>query len=350
MRSVLEFRLKLVKWSCVQMNVSAVLTFLFVLTLSVFPQDPPAPVITVRKGVSIVVDVKEITGASGSTVANILKNDVQLSGALALGDANSSTVTVTGIASTGAFSGKVIDKSGSTILQKAYPGEASHAVHEFADSLVETLTGQKGIASSKIGFVADRAGHKEIYTCDYDGKNVLQLTHDNAISVSPALSPDGKKLAYTTEDSQSGYQAPRRFFASFARAAEGSLFSALVGPLFTPRNVARAVLAGDADIGSLDSYAHDLLRRHEPELAAGLRTVATTAPTPVPPLVAAAGTPRETLLRLREALFAVAAAEELADAREALLIEGFTAVDRADYRVLIDAAHEADRLGYPRLA
>jgi TolB protein len=203
MRSVLEFRLKLVKWSCVQMNVSAVLTFLFVLTLSVFPQDPPAPVITVRKGVSIVVDVKEITGASGSTVANILKNDVQLSGALALGDANSSTVTVTGIASTGAFSGKVIDKSGSTILQKAYPGEARHAVHEFADSLVETLTGQKGIASSKIGFVADRAGHKEIYTCDYDGKNVLQLTHDNAISVSPALSPDGKKLAYTGY--QSGY-------------------------------------------------------------------------------------------------------------------------------------------------
>ncbi|HVS56501.1 MAG TPA: PhnD/SsuA/transferrin family substrate-binding protein [Casimicrobiaceae bacterium] len=167
------------------------------------------------------------------------------------------------------------------------------------------------------------------------------------LTVTDAL---GKKLAYTTEDSQSGYQAPRRFFASFARAADGSLFSALVGPLITPRNVARAVLAGDADIGSLDSYAHDLLRRHEPELAAGLRTVATTAPTPLPPLVAAAGTPRETLLRLRGALLAVAAAEELADAREALVIEGFTAVDRANYRVLIDAAHEADRLGYPRLA
>src|ERR1700737_298696 len=83
------------------------------------------------------------------------------------------------------------------------------------------------------------------------------------LTVTDAL---GKKLAYTTEDSQSGYQAPRRFFASFARAA---------------------------------------------------------------------GTPRATLSRLHEALFAVAAAGELADAREALLIEGFTAVDRADYRVLI---------------
>ena len=33
--------------------------------------------------------------------------------------------------------------------------------------------------------------------------NVLQLTHDNAISVSPALSADGRRLAYTGY--QSGY-------------------------------------------------------------------------------------------------------------------------------------------------
>jgi len=185
------------------MKVPVVLTLLFVFSLSLVAQDPPAPVITVRKGVSIIVDVKDVAGAAGSSAVAVLKNDIQLSGALTLGDADSATVTVSGIASAGAFSGKAIDKNGNPILQKAYPGEIRHAIHEFVDSLVETLTGQKGIASSKIAFVADRTGHKEIYTCDYDGKNVLQLTHDNAISVSPALSADGRRLAYTGY--QSGY-------------------------------------------------------------------------------------------------------------------------------------------------
>lgn len=160
----------------------------------------------------------------------------------------------------------------------------------------------------------------------------------------------GRSLAYTTEDSQSGYQAPRRFFASFPGAAEGPLFASLVGPLITPSNVVRAVLDGDADVGPLDSYAHDLMRRHQPDLTTHLRTIATTTRTPIPPLVAAAGTAPGTVSRLREALVAVADTEELASVREALLIHGFAAVDPAAYRVLLDAAREADRLGYPRLA
>ncbi len=160
----------------------------------------------------------------------------------------------------------------------------------------------------------------------------------------------GTRLAYTTEDSQSGYQAPRRFFAPFAGSPSVPLFASMVGPLITPRNVVRAVLDGDAEVGPLDSYAHDLMRRHQPELTAQLRTIATTARTPIPPLVAAAGTPTDTVSRLRDALGAVSAADELSSVRDALLIEGFTWVDAANYQVLIDAAHEADRLGYPRLA
>jgi len=75
----------------------------------------------------------------------------------------------------------------------------------------------------------------------------------------------GRKFAYTTEDSQSGYQAPRLLFARHAHGA--ALFSATVGPLVTPRRIVEAVVAGDADAGPLDSYVHDLLRLHEPALA-----------------------------------------------------------------------------------
>ena len=52
------------------------------------------------------------------------------------------------------------------------------------------------------------------------------------------------------------------------------LFAEAVGPLVTPRNVALAVAEGRADVGPLDSYAHDLLRTHEPALAAALRVIA----------------------------------------------------------------------------
>jgi TolB protein len=171
--------------------------------LVLFGEDASGPVITVRKGTSIVIETKEFTGAAGAAASNVLKNDVQLSGALSAGDASTATIIVSGSATGSNFSAQATEKTGGVILQKTYAGDTRHTVHQFTDELIETLTGQKGIALSKIGFVSDRTGHKEIYTCDYDGANVLQLTHDGAISVSPALSPDGRRLAYTGY--QSGY-------------------------------------------------------------------------------------------------------------------------------------------------
>ena len=59
------------------------------------------------------------------------------------------------------------------------------------------------VARAKVAFVATRTGKKEIYTCNGDGSGLQQLTNDGAISVGPALSPDGRRLAYTGY--QSGY-------------------------------------------------------------------------------------------------------------------------------------------------
>jgi TolB protein len=185
------------------MRVLYLLVSLLASALVLFGKDAAGPVITVRKGTSIVVETKEIGGATGATASNIMKNDIQLSGALSSGDASAATIVITGSAAGSSFGARAAEKSGSVILQKSYSGDTRRAVHQFVDELVETLTGQKGIALSKIAFVSDRSGHKEIYTCDYDGANVSQLTQDGAISVSPALSPEGRRLAYTGY--QSGY-------------------------------------------------------------------------------------------------------------------------------------------------
>ena len=160
----------------------------------------------------------------------------------------------------------------------------------------------------------------------------------------------GTRFAFTTEESQSGYQGPRRFLAPHARARGGTLFAAAVGPVFTPRGVIEAIIAGDADIGPLDSYAHDLLRHHEPALASRLRVIATTPPTPIPPLVAAAGSDGAAVEALRVSLLAVADADALKTVRAALLLQGFAPAAAADYDVLANNAGAADRLGYPRIA
>jgi len=167
-----------------------------------------------------------------------------------------------------------------------------------------------------------------------------------------AALPDvfGHRIAYTTEDSQSGYQAARELLAPHAQTRGGPLFAATVGPLITPRRLVEAVLAGEADVAPLDSYAHDLIRAHEPDRAARLRTLVATIPAPIPPLVASPNLPLADAERLRAALLYVGQAPELASIRGALLLEGFVAPASEDYAVLLERAGEADRLGYPRLA
>jgi len=42
------------------------------------------------------------------------------------------------------------------------------AVHAFADDIVLFLTGERGVSQTRIAFVGDATGNKEIYLVDYD--------------------------------------------------------------------------------------------------------------------------------------------------------------------------------------
>jgi TolB protein len=71
--------------------------------------------------------------------------------------------------------------------------------HKFADEIILRLGGGiPGIAESKIYFVSDRSGHKEIWAMDSDGSNQQQLTHLGSVSLSPRISPDGSRLAFSS--------------------------------------------------------------------------------------------------------------------------------------------------------
>ncbi len=171
-------------------------------TIAVVGAAENAPTITISKSDRMNLSVSPIGGSEGATVTKTLQNDLTLSGYFALGGANA-VYTVRGTANGGSLQGQVVDHSGGTVLSKTYSGSPRSNAHQFADDIVETLTGNKGIAHSRISFIATRSGHKEVYVADYDGSNVRQMTHDGVISVHPSISPDGRQVAYTGY--QSGY-------------------------------------------------------------------------------------------------------------------------------------------------
>jgi TolB protein len=90
------------------------------------------------------------------------------------------------------------------VLGKQYTDSATTEgarliAHRFANEIIFRLGGGvAGICESKIYFVSDRSGHKEIWEMDYDGSNQHQLTHLGTISLSPRISPDGSRLAFSS--------------------------------------------------------------------------------------------------------------------------------------------------------
>jgi TolB protein len=88
------------------------------------------------------------------------------------------------------------------VLGKRYfdsPDEsgAKKTAHEFAADIIAQMGGTS-LLGTKIYFVSNRTGHKEIWVMDPDGSNQRQLSRFNSLSIEPAVSPDGTKIAFTS--------------------------------------------------------------------------------------------------------------------------------------------------------
>lgn len=108
--------------------------------------------------------------------------------------------TMSNRAGTPLLSMQVWDVTGKRLLNRNYIGK-EEGLREiglrFCADLVELLTGKQSVFGTKIVFVSNRTGHKEIYSCDFDGSNIRQLTNTQTISLTPSVSPDGRYLAWT---------------------------------------------------------------------------------------------------------------------------------------------------------
>lgn len=72
------------------------------------------------------------------------------------------------------------------------------AIHEISNAIILELTGEEGIADTRIGFASRRRGDKEIYAIDYDGHNPYRVTSLDTISMTPDWSRDGARICFTT--------------------------------------------------------------------------------------------------------------------------------------------------------
>jgi ABC-type phosphate/phosphonate transport system substrate-binding protein len=156
---------------------------------------------------------------------------------------------------------------------------------------------------------------------------------------------DGR-LGFTVEDSHSGYNALRHHLLPYYKQRGAKLYQQSIGPLFTPRRVIESVTAGTIDVGPLDSYALDLMMRHEPELASQIRIIATTAPAPMPLLVAAADCPHDIIAALRRGLHAFGGAAACSGLRGRLCLDAFAPVVDDDYQLTLRWDQEARETGY----
>jgi TolB protein len=219
-----------------------------------------------------------VTGFSGDAsiagqVADVLKNDLRLSGHFALATSASAEFVQQGSVRSDR-SGVVIEcvvtqqATKKVVLSKSYQGSAQdlrRVVHKLTDEIVQAITGQRGIAQTKIAFVSTRNGAKELAVMDYDGYNAKQLTFDRSINVRPRWSPNGRKIIYTSYlkvfpdvYEVDLYTGQRRRLASYPGLNSGAVFSpdGRTIALTLSKTGNPELYTMDADAGNLRQLTH----------------------------------------------------------------------------------------------
>jgi TolB protein len=70
--------------------------------------------------------------------------------------------------------------------------------HRIADYVYEKLTGEKGVFSTRIAYVVKRGARYELQIADADGANEQAMLVSNEPIISPAWSPNGRRIAYVS--------------------------------------------------------------------------------------------------------------------------------------------------------
>ena len=147
------------------------------------------------------------------------------------------------------------------VLGKQYSDSATelnarHIAHRFANEIIARLGGgMNGITETTIYYVAARGGTKEIYAMDYDGQGQRPVTHLGTLSLSPRVSPDNSRIAFSSLSKQ-GWSI-KMYSIDLGRAVA---FSSSAGTTLSPAwasNGARLAFSSDRQGGDSEIYTSD---------------------------------------------------------------------------------------------
>jgi TolB protein len=146
--------------------------------------------------------------AAGGVIRGVVHDDLHFSGLFELSPADPATAyTLSGTVETASDKHVVTvsvteaGEEGAPVMGKRFRGGADslrRIGHRIADEVVRAFTGRPGPFDSRIAFVSDTGGQRDVYLMDYDGANVSRVTRDGAIVLSPEVSFDGQLLVFTS--------------------------------------------------------------------------------------------------------------------------------------------------------
>ena len=142
-------------------------------------------------------------------------------------------------------------------------GTMRRVAHRAADMIYEKLTGIKGVFDTKVAYVtAEQRGNGRIYSlfvADQDGENEFKIMEDDDPIMSPAWSPDSRRLAYVSFDgNRSSIRVQTLRTGNFIEVSRKPGING--APAFSPDGRQLVITLGGVD-GNLDIHVLDINSR-----------------------------------------------------------------------------------------
>lgn len=156
--------------------------------------------------------------------------------------------------------------SAEAVIVKRYVGAPPTLrlmAHRLADELVFQYTGEPGIARTKIAYVSEQRGGRELFVMDYDGYAPRQVTADGFLNMTPRWSPDRRSLVFTAYRNRRSQTIDMIELATGKRRTLVALAGLNITPALSPDGnyVAFATSQdGNAEIYVLDTRTNALQR------------------------------------------------------------------------------------------
>jgi TolB protein len=92
-----------------------------------------------------------------------------------------------------------VSSGGEELLSRTYSGENVYSLcHAFADDLVYDLTGEQGIASTWIAYISRTSEGYALAVKSQDPRSARRVMSDSDVITTPAWSPDGDLIVFTS--------------------------------------------------------------------------------------------------------------------------------------------------------